>query len=307
MEQYQAVISCTTGFFQGLNGKYVIDKYHLLPSQLTPANQDAHTRSFALQFNFNYHESDESTITHLEVMNIAIKKAKYFIAWLSTATKTFIELTSETRYQGQSFGPIVYYPLKSPPKTEQYDTFHLTPNPPEGNFVQEDMLYLVSSRRGLKIPDTIHDMTKKLYSLPHDLNEMFFDACFAYQFSLENRRRMPYLSLVALVNCIEGMMRNMKTSGYCKDAGRKCNLKYDVMKKFRRFFEENLENPLPDDQRKFLNNVYGNRSKLVHVSLLGYNQYRGPLYMSGITDFTHDISLFDQLVHKGLMNWLKRI
>jgi len=309
MEQYRAIVSCTTGFFQGLNGKYVLDKFHLLPSELTPVNQDTHTRNFALQFDFTDQPSEESTIARLDVMNTAINEAKYFIAWLSTATKTFVELTSESRYQGESFGPIRHYPISSPPEPEQYNAFHLTPDPPEGNYVPESMLkYVGSSTSGLRVPDTIHGLTKKLYSLPSDLREMFFDACFAYQFSLENRRRLPYVSLIALVSCIEGMMRDMKTSGYCADAGRRCNLKFDVTIKFRRFFEENLENPLPEDQKKFLNGIYSNRSSFVHESLLGYNQYRGPLYLSrGITEFKNDISLFDQLVHNGLMNWLKRI
>lgn len=114
---------------------------------------------------------------------------------------------------------------------------------------------------------------------------------------------------MALVNVVESLMRHEGSSGYCEDAERQCNLKRDVMKKFRRFFEDNLQYPLPIEINKFLNTLYGSRSNIVHKALIGSGSFRGPMYLSldrGI-ELKDQLSVFKGLENACMINWLIRI
>lgn len=161
----------------------------------------------------------------------------------------------------------------------------------------------------LRIPHDFPDLSMKLYSLPDEQREIFFDSCLSYQFAMINSGTLPSVSLVALVNVVESFMRHRYSSGYCEDAQRRCNLKRDIRKKFRTFFEENLIYPLPDDSRRFLQDVYSNRSNFVHQALLGSGPLRGPSYMSLGKDreLTSQLTLFEILVNACMINWLIKL
>jgi hypothetical protein len=153
-------------------------------------------------------------------------------------------------------------------------------------------------------------LTKKLFSLRKKEKNKFIDACFAYQFALENWTAYPTISLIALVSSVESIMADEYSSGFCDEVQKICSLKRDIMKKFRKFFETNLQYPLPKELKKFLDNAYSNRSKYIHRYLLGNPETRG---ISLFYNYSKRIKLrneqekLEQLVNAGLIEWLKRI
>jgi len=112
------------------------------------------------------------------------------------------------------------------------------------------------------------------------------------------------------VSAVESMMADEYTSGFCKDAERQCPLKKDVMKKFRAFFERNLQYPLPEELKNFLGIVYSRRSDFVHKALLGEAEVRG-IKFGLMSEKTRQIDEekrdLEKLVNAALIEWLKRI
>lgn len=120
----------------------------------------------------------------------------------------------------------------------------------------------------------------------------------------------PTISLLALVSSVESMVESEATSRFCKEAGKNCSQKKDVLKKFRMFFERTLVNPLPIDLQRFLNRIYNKRSKYVHKALLNGYGIRG-IYTS---EFTKEMLKADaefrsleRLVNAALIEWLMKI
>ena len=317
MNEYVAYISCDTGFFNQLEGKYLILKYTLEPCIIRERNQHRGVANFTISFPFEGLPeeglSDKEKV-HNSFLNqqTAVEEAKLFIAWLSVASRKPLDL-SHTRFGGiQTFGPSSHETKDKLDKKLIAKVHHIKTDAPEGTFQKvERPIYesYADSTHSLKIPHDFPDLTQKLYALPDGEREKFFDACLSYQFALINSGTLPSISLVALVNAVESLMRNRFSSGYCEDAKRRCNLKKDVMKKFRKFFEENLQYPLPEEKQRFLNEVYSSRSNFVHKALIGAGPFRGPMYMSlGRGRELYDqLSGFSALLNACMINFLMRI
>jgi hypothetical protein len=245
---------------------------------------------------------------------IAIEEAKFFIAWLSTITRKYLDLSHREMGIASSVGPLMASKTSEKIADNQLEgIFHIKLGSENGAFYDVNRPDfsppLMDEFHKLKMPSDINGYTDKLYNLPRRERDKFFDACFSYQFAQQNFRRTPSVSLVALVNCVEIMMRDEITSGYCKDAGKRCPAKKDVVAKFRKFFERNLVNPLPPERRKFLNSIYRSRSNFVHKALLGEGPLRGPKYMSfGKEDvIAEQLNELEILVNAGLISWLDNI
>ena len=98
------------------------------------------------------------------------------------------------------------------------------------------------------------------------------------------------------------------SSQYCEDAGRRCNNRKDIMKKFRRFFEEQLEFPLPLTKRKFLNSIYSDRSSFVHRYLMGDEKLRVLMpHIKETVMLQNSLDQLELLTNVSLINWLERI
>jgi len=307
-----ANISCDSGFFKSLNEAYQIEKFRLIPCQIREVNQYTGRSNFVLAFPFEGINGDDALIV-LRNNKLAIEEAKLFIAWLSTITREYLDLSYTDIGGGQRFGPLDTTKVTETIDSKRLETvFHVKSEYSDGILVRIDRQEYTNRIRdlqGLTIPDDTVKKTRKLYFLPQREKEKFFDACFSYQFALQNFGRLPSVSIVALVNCVEIMMRDEISSGYCEDARRDCPLKYDVMKKFRKFFEENLHYPLPNNMKKFLNEVYGSRSNYVHIALLGVEKIKGPRYLSFGEDdkVKKQLSEFECIVNYGLITWLEKI
>lgn len=315
--EYLAYISCDSGFFNQLEGIYTIMKYHLEPCEIWERNQHRMVSNFALSFILEGLpekglEDTERIRNSFLNQQKAVEEAKLFIAWLSTAIRKPLDL-SHIRFGGaQGFGPSGCYPIEDIDRDLIKRTFHLKENTEEGKYEhvkRPNYGSTLDNSHSLGIPDDFPSLTKKLYSLHEDHQEKYFDSCLSYQFVLINYGTIPSISLVALVNAVESLMRDKYSSGYCEDTGKLCPQKRDVMKKFRAFFEENLQYPLPDEKRRFLNEVYRNRSNIVHKALMGSGPFRGPIYMGLYREreLANQISDFRTLVNVGMINWLMRI
>ena len=292
-------------------------KYTLEPNEIWEGNQHRGVSSFTLSFPIK--GLPEKNISEYQRRknwrknrDSAIEEAKLFIAWLSVATMRPIDL-SHQRFGGvQSFGPCSTEPLDDFNREKMVKVHHIKKDAVDEKFVRvKRPIYesIIRPSWSLRIPHDFPELSRKLYSLSDHYQEMFFDSCFSYQFALINMYTIPSLGLVALVNVVESLMRDEYSSGYCGDAQKKCNLKADVMNKFRRFFEENLQFPLPSEKRKFINEIYGSRSNFVHEALMGSGPYRGPRYASHDRgrELIDQLSLFKGLVNACMINWLERI
>ena len=317
MVEYMAYISCDTGFFNQLEGKYSILKYSLEPCKIWERNQHRGVSNFVLSFPFNGLPEkglSESDSVHNSFRNLhtATDEAKLFIAWLSVATRRPLDISHAGFGDVQHFGPSSHEPIDEINRDSIVRSHRIKEDAIEGTYEEvERPIYesYIDSTHSLKIPHDFASLSKKLYSLPDEQKETFFDSCLSYQFALIKSGILPSVSLVALVNVVESFMRNRFSSGYCYDAERRCSLKTDVRKKFRTFFEENLQNPLPDIRRRFLRDVYDNRSNFVHRALLGSGPFRGPMYMSLDLgrELKDQLSSFKALVNACMINWLIRI
>lgn len=316
MPQYLAYVSCDTGFFSPLGGKYSILKYTLEPCETRERSRYRGVSNFVVSFPFEGLPEKglpETEQVHNSFLNqqATVEEAQLFIAWLSTATRKPLDLTHYGFGDIRGFGPSSaelideldqdriekIYRIKD----SQLGTYHKIKRP---NYDS-----IIDSGLPLRIPDDFEKLSKKLYSLPKEYQEKFFDSCLSYQFAEINSGTIPSLSLVALVNVVESFIRDDYSSGYCEETGRLCPSKGDVMKKFRSFFEENLEFPLPEDKRRFLNEVYRNRSNFVHRALMGSGSNRGPIYfgLGRGRELANLISEFETLVNVGMINWLIRL
>lgn len=292
-------------------------KYNLEPCEIWERNQHRGVSNFALSFVID--GLPEKRLEETEKVNnsflnqqMAVEEAKLFIAWLSTATRRPLDL-SHIRFGGfQGFGPCSCDLIEELDRERTKKIFHLKDNVTDGTYEKikrPNYGSTVDDIHSLKIPDDFPRLSRKLYALPEEYQEKFFDSCLSYQFAKINSGTIPSISLVALVNAVESLMRDQYSSGYCEDAGKLCPQKRDVMKKFRAFFEDNLQYPLPDEKRRFLNEVYRNRSNIVHKALMGSGSFRGPIYLGLFREreFANQISEFETLVNVGMIKWLMQI
>ncbi len=317
LNEYIAYISCDTSFLIPLEGKYHILKYTLEPCEIWEGNQHRGVSSFTLSFQFKglpekrFSESREWE-NRRKNRDSAIEEAKLFIAWLSVATIRPIDLSHQRFGGAQTFGPSSHKLLDEVNRDTIVKVHHIKKNAADGKYERvERPIYesIIRPSPSLRIPHDFPELSRKLYSLSDHYREMFFDSCLSYQFALINMYTIPSLGLVALVNVVESLMRDEYSSGYCDDAQKQCNLKRDAMKKFRRYFEDNLQFPLPREMRKFINDVYGSRSNFVHEALMGSGPYRGPMYSSFDRgrELKDQLELFKGLVNACMINWLERI
>jgi len=318
MAKYIAYISCDATFFNQLEGKYSILKYTLEPCKITERNQHRGTSNFTISYEFEGLPEKglpDNERVHNSFINkqIAIEEAKIFVAWFSTAVRRPLDLSHVSFGGTQEFGPSGHYLVEEFDREIVKRIFHLKEDIKEGTYrkvTRPDYKSVIKKDvHILRVPEDFSKLSKKLYSLPTEIQEKFFDSCLSYQFALINSLRLPSISLVALVNVVESIMRDRYSSGYCEDTGKLCPHKRDVMKKFRTFFEENLQYPLPEDKRRFLNEVYQNRSNIVHETLMGSGPFRGPIYLGLAKDieFKDQLHEFETLVNVGMINWLNRL
>jgi len=300
--EYFAYISCDTGLFYPLEGKYSILKYTLEPCKNWERNQHRGVSNFTIGFPFNgLPEKDptnsEEDQNYFKNHQTAIDEALLFVAWLSVATRKSLRLSHVDFGDVQNFGPSSHEPIEEINRDLMVKAHRIIENAVEGTYEKvERPMYesYIDSEHSLRIPHDFPSLSKKLFSLPSEKREMFFDSCLSYQFALLNMGTIPSVSLVALVNVVESLMREEKKS---------------VMKKFRKFFEDNLQDPLPIEKRKFLDAVYSSRSNFVHKALLGSGPFRGPIYM-GIgrgRELKDQLSEFKALVNACMINWLIRL
>ena len=286
MIKYHAVFSVDTSFTNRLDGIYTIEDYILKPCLLTTENQQIGCSNFVLEFDFNGLDekggisSSETARRHFVNMNKGAQIAKEFVAWLVLATREWARLSSQSLGYRMRFGPSRHDPVEDFDESILETTFHVDKNAKNCDFFEVDRPsfsfdFIAKEFGTLKLPSDFPRLTKKIFSLRKKEREKFLNACFSYQFALENWCPFPTVSVLSLVSAIESMMADEYTSGFCEDANKKCSMKKDVMKKFRTFFERNLQYPLPKELQDFLNSVYSERSFYVHEALLGEAEARG--------------------------------
>jgi hypothetical protein len=319
MPKYRGTFSVDTNFFGRLDGTYHIDEYALIPCLITPTNQERGCSNFILQFDFDgldekgIQDSSEQTRNFFENLGTGTQIAKTFISWFVTCTRACARLSSDSYGSMMRQGPSDHVLLEDYDEQKLDTIFHVDNNAKMGEFVHVERPNFGDIRNvspTLKLPSDFSTLTRKLFSLRAGEKNKFLNACFAYQFALENWGAYPTVSIVALVSSVESIMADEYSSGFCDAVQQACPLKWDVMKKFRKFFENNLQYPLPKELEGFLNEAYSDRSAYVHKSLLGEQEIRG------IFQFHHnekgskvknEQESLERLVNAGLIAWLKRI
>jgi hypothetical protein len=311
MHRYRGTFSVDTNFFRRLDGIYHIEGYTLIPCTITPKNQERGCSNFILQFDFEgvdeKHIGDSSERTRHFFINLSkgTQIAKTFISWFVTCTREWARLSSESYGFSMKQGPYDHILIEDYDEKKLETVFHTDNNAKIGEFIRvqrpcfED---IGDVSKSLKLPSDFQNLTQKLFSIREKERNKFLNACFSYQFALENWIAYPTVCLIALVSSVESIMVDEYTSGFCKDAKKTCPLKRDLMKKFRKFFESNLQYPLPEELGNFLKSVYSRRSLYVHKALLG-ELYHGE---EGRKIKVEQRSL-ERLVNAGLIEWLRRI
>jgi len=321
MQKFHAVFSVDTMFFSRLAGIYRVEDYTLRPCHLTKKNQLIGCSNFVLEFEFGgldekgIVDSSEKARRGFVNDNKSAQIAKEFVAWLVLATRRWARLSSQSSGPSMKFGPFGHYPVEDFGENILETTFHVDKKAKKGEFLEvQRPSFSLDGFGGLgmifKLSSDFPHLTRKVYSLRRKEREKFLNACFSYQFALENWTPYPTVSILSLVSAIESMMTDEYTSGFCEDAKRQCLLKRDVMKKFRLFFERNLQYPLPREYEMFLNSVYHKRSAYVHKALLGEGEARGIQFgflPEKVLKIRTELHKLENLVNAALMDWLKRI
>jgi hypothetical protein len=310
-----------TDFFKKMGGIYTIEDCTVTPCLRTIEKQHKPCSNFALEFDFpgldekGSSKPSEQARRGFANMNRGAQRAKDFVAWLVVATNQWMRLSSESFGHAGSAGPMICKLTQDFDKTLLDSVYHVDRNAKKGEFVEvkRPSFSFDNQRQGsktLELPSDFPCLTKKLFSLMKDKREKFLNACFSYQFGLENWQHYPTISILSFVSAVESMMADEYSSGFCRDANRSCNLKKDVLKKFRLFFEQNLEKPLPKQLEGFLKRVYSKRSVFVHKSLLEIGEARGinlGFSYKNTKQLRAEQRYLESLVNAALMEWLKRI
>jgi hypothetical protein len=320
MPEFHGAFSVDTSFFGRLDGIYVVEGYTLRPCLLTEKNQQIGCSNFVLEFDFcgldekSVVDSSERGRRNFVNMDKGAQIAKAFVAWLVLSTKEWARLSSQSHGHMMTFGPSTHHPVEDFDEKDLETTFHADGKAEKGDFfeVQRPSFSFDSLSKGftsLKLPSDFPHLTKKMFSLRKDQKEKFLNACFSYQFALENWMSYPTVSILSLVSAVESMMVSEYTSGFCEDANKSCSLKKDAMRKFKMFFERNLQYPLPRQLEDFLNSVYSRRSSYVHKALLGEGEVRGLQFgfvSEKVRRLNQEQGHLEKLVNAALMEWLKR-
>ena len=315
------VFSVDTDFFKKLGGVYTIEGYTLTPCLGTVENQHKVCSNFALEFDFRGLDEHESSNYSEKArrgsvnMDRGARMAKDFIAWMVVATTRWMRLSSEGYGYMAMSGPMICEPTQDFDEKSLDSVFHVDRDARKGEFVEVKRPSFSFSgpthgSKTLEIPSDFPYLTKKVFSLRKEKREEFLNACFSYQFGLENWTQYRTISVLSFVSAVESMMTDEYSSGFCRYANRSCALKKDVMKKFRSFFEQNLEKPLPKQLGDFLNRVYSKRSVFVHRALLGVDEVRGidfGFVYKKTKQLREEQRYLENLVNAALMEWLKRI
>ena len=322
---YKAFYLVDTCFFSPLDGKYTIEEYFMIPCLNTVRNSELGCSSFALGFDFKGVEergldSSEQTRQSFVNMSIASLKAKTFLAWMVCATRQYARLSNIAFGRQMKGGPSIHILLEDLDESK-LQCFNLNTSAKEGEYVtlkrpslEEASTSQTHLTGTFKLPSDFPSLSKKMFSLRRKEKEQFLNACFSYQFALENWSSYPTISILALVSAVESMIAETYTSKYCKDAKRNCRLKTNLMKRFRMFFEQTLTYPLPLDLKRFLNAVYSRRSLFVHKALLGqtggirgvFGQHFGDGLDSDMK-LMSELRDLERLVNAGLIQWLVRV
>lgn len=317
MVPYRAIFSVDILTLNRIVGNYDVEEYELRPSLMS--GHLGLVSNLLLLFPFegvdeNGKSESERILAHIQNRMTASRKAKIFIAWLVCATRNWARLSSQVVGPGVSGGPATHL------REEDYensllDSWKIDRDAKEGEFmvIRRPCFAELSRKAGepFKIPSDFPGLSKKLFSLKEELKTKFLNGCFSYQFALENWSAYPTVSVLALVSSIESMMWEEISSQYCEDANRACELKKDIMKRFRSFFEHTIANPLPPDLKKFLDNIYSMRSKYVHRALLdGYGirgAYESEALLNGKLEPISELRALERLVNAALIQWLIKV
>ena len=244
MEEYLAFISCDTAFFTPLGGKYTIMNYTLEPSEVTKRSQHRGVANFTISFPFKGLPErgltdPKRTENMFRNMEKSVEEAKLFIAWLSVASNSPLDLSHYGFGGSQGFGPSSHEPIDEFDRDLMIKVHHIKKDVEEGIYQKvKRPIYesFINDMKGLRIPHDFPSLTQKLFALSEEHKEMFFDSCLSYQFALNNMGTIPSVSLVAFVNVVESLMRDEVSSGYCERFNVSCPNKRDVMKKISHFF-----------------------------------------------------------------------
>lgn len=285
-----------------LDGTYTVGDYTLRPCLLTPRNALKGCSNFVLEFDFDWID-ERSAINSAERFIYTAsgeKIAKDFIAWLVVATREWISLSHQSSGHRMTYGPYNIEPVEDFDGSKLGTTFHIDKKAKVGEFLEvrrpEFSLNPLGRNGTLKLPYDVLLLTKKMLSLSKREREKFLNACFSYQFAFENWMAYPTVSLLSLVSAVESMTADESKKG--------------VMKKFRAFFERNLEYPLSSELQSFLNRVYSKRSTFVHEALLGEGEARGIQFWfksENAWQLDEEKRNLEMLVNAVLMEWLRRV
>lgn len=316
--QYKAFFRVDTEHSSPLSGRYNIGGYLLMPCLNSQRNSELGCSSFILGFNFEgvseVSGTREDGSRFFENISIASLKAKTILAWMVTATRQYARLSNISFRGHMTAGPF-YHILSKDFTEESLNALDPDSNAKQGEFtfVKRPALEMSGAIiKPLKLPSDFPSLTEKLLSMTSKKRQQFQDACFAYQFALENWSAYPTVSIVALVSTVESMMVDVPLDDFCKDADKRCELKKNIVMRFRLFFEQNLPN-LPDSHRKFLDDVYTRRSLFLHRTLLGETQGIAGAYgqvtyndLEENVNGAKELQMLESLVNAGLIEWLAK-
>lgn len=313
--QYIAVqpLQCNFGAYTGLDGYYLVEEYKIIPCRKTALSAEKPWQTLVLMFPFNgfskkQEEGTSAGDIHFKNSAIMARKAKKFVAWLVVATGVSTRLFY-SGFGGITFGRSSCVPSQDFQEEKALATFQPDLDAKPGKYEEFPRPDLsergVRSGTTLKLPSDMPPLTRKLFSLPKKNQKQYYNACSSFQFGLENWGIYPTITLVALVSAVESMMADEFNSQFCEGAKKNCNLKRDVTKKFRVFFERTLVKPLPKDLRSFLNKAFSRRSSFVHRALLGEIGLCGPYehYLT-TSKLYSELRILSRLVRAGLIQWL---
>jgi hypothetical protein len=286
----------------------VVDEYRIIPCvEKEPVSMEKSWRTLILIFPFQ--GKDDDNVNHFENMSIGATKASRFVAWFTLITDIATRLTYSGFGRGGLFFKCHHVQADNYREEEDLKTFNPNLEAPAGQYEEIKRPDFSSFERlnssNPKLPRDMEELTKKLFSLPHEEQDKYANACRSYQYALEVWSPYPTVSLVALVSAVESMMVDRFVSSYCEDAGKNCPLKRNVAKKFRIFFEQTLAKPLPSDLEQFLARAYSTRSSFVHRALLGKFGAIPYYHNSGKTrELRSEQFQLSRIVRVGLLQWL---
>ncbi len=153
-------------------------------------------------------------------------------------------------------------------------------------------------------PETIEELLDKYFLLEEKHREVLDKSIRLFNQGLELETKMPSMAVVAFISAIENIV-TYDSSGTPEDTCKCGEIKYGVTKKFRVFVGRYIRAESNTQRKKYVEDIYGLRSKIVHAGGLHAGDLDSNMWEGNQEENPFLLNEIEQVTRICLINWFK--